>query len=83
MGNSDYFTVKLEHIITTKVLLSHLYVLIPTLDKDKHYFVGEASEIEKLLKKGEDWLKEHPYREQILDRYLFNLMSFSRKPLKD
>jgi 3' terminal RNA ribose 2'-O-methyltransferase Hen1 len=64
-GDSKYFTLKLNHTITTKELLSHLYVLIPTLDNDKHYFVSE-NEIEKLLQKGEGWLKEHPEKEQII-----------------
>ena len=67
-GDSKYYTLRLKHTITAKELLSHLYVLIPTLDNDKHYFVSE-SEIEKLLEKGAVWLKEHPEREQIIRRY--------------
>lgn len=80
-GDSKYFTLKLNHTITTKELLSHLYVLIPTLDNDKHYFVSE-NEIEKLLQKGEGWLKEHPEKEQIIRRYLINLNSLSRIALE-
>jgi len=80
-GDSKYYTLKLNHTITTKELLSHLYVLIPTLDNDKHYFVSE-NEIEKLLQKGEGWLKEHPEKEQIIRRYLINLNSFSRLALE-
>ena len=80
-GDSKYFSLKLEHTITTKELLSHLYVLIPTLDNDKHYFVSE-SEIEKLLQKGEGWLKGHPEREQIIRRYLINLNSLSKQALE-
>jgi 3' terminal RNA ribose 2'-O-methyltransferase Hen1 len=80
-GDSKYYTLKLKHTITTKELLSHLYVLIPTLDNDKHYFVSE-NEIEKLLQKGEGWLKEHPEKEQIIRRYLINLNSLSRKALE-
>lgn len=80
-GDSKYFTLKLTHTITTKELLSHLYVLIPTLDNDKHYFVSEH-EIEKLLQKGEGWLKEHPEKEQIIRRYLINLNSLSRQALE-
>jgi 3' terminal RNA ribose 2'-O-methyltransferase Hen1 len=56
-------------------------VLIPTLDNDKHYFVSE-NEIEKLLQKGEGWLKEHPEKEQIIRRYLINLNSLSRQALE-
>ena len=50
-------------------LLSHLYVLIPVLDDDKHYWVGK-DEIEKLLRFGEGWLSAHPQRELITRRYL-------------
>jgi 3' terminal RNA ribose 2'-O-methyltransferase Hen1 len=80
-GDSKYYTLKLTHTITTKELLSHLYVLIPTLDNDKHYFVSE-NEIEKLLQKGEGWLKEHPEKEQIIRRYLVDLVSLSRQALR-
>lgn len=79
-GDSKYFTLLLKHSITTKELLSHLYVLIPALDNDKHYFVSE-SESEKLLQKGEGWLKEHPEKEQIIRRYLINLNYLSRRTL--
>jgi 3' terminal RNA ribose 2'-O-methyltransferase Hen1 len=50
-------------------LLNHLYVLLPVLDDDKHYWVEEA-EIEKLLRRGEGWLAAHPDRELIVRRYL-------------
>jgi 3' terminal RNA ribose 2'-O-methyltransferase Hen1 len=79
-GYSKYFSVKLSQIITTKELLSHLYVLIPALDNDKHYYVSQ-NEIEKLLKKGKGWLEEHPEKEQITRRYLLNLGSLSRQAL--
>jgi hypothetical protein len=45
-------------------LLTHLYVLIPVLDTEKHYWVGE-DEIEKLLKRGAGWLGQHPEKELI------------------
>jgi 3' terminal RNA ribose 2'-O-methyltransferase Hen1 len=50
-------------------LLAHLYVLIPVLDAQKHYYVGEA-EVEKLLRHGEGWLPMHPERDVIARRYL-------------
>ena len=80
-GNSKYFTLTLKNNLTTKELLSHLYVLIPALDNDKHYFVSE-NEIEKLLEKGEGWLKEHPERELIIRRYLINISSLSRRAIE-
>ncbi|MCC5815463.1 MAG: 3' terminal RNA ribose 2'-O-methyltransferase Hen1 [Leptospira sp.] len=75
-GESKYFSLQLENTITIKDLLSHLYVLIPTLDSDKHYFISE-DEINKLLSKGEGWLQEHPERDLIVRRYLINLNSLS------
>ncbi|WP_088239942.1 3' terminal RNA ribose 2'-O-methyltransferase Hen1 [Calothrix rhizosoleniae] len=68
-GQSPYYTVELQNTVTLSDLLSHLYVLIPVLDDDKHYFVGD-DEVEKLLRHGEGWLKEHPAQEQIIKRYL-------------
>jgi 3' terminal RNA ribose 2'-O-methyltransferase Hen1 len=50
-------------------LLNHLYVLLPVLDDDKHYWVDEA-EIEKLMRRGEGWLAAHPERDLIVRRYL-------------
>jgi 3' terminal RNA ribose 2'-O-methyltransferase Hen1 len=50
-------------------LLSHLYVLLPVLDDEKHYWVDEA-EIEKLMRRGEGWLAAHPDRDLIVRRYL-------------
>ena len=44
-------------------------MLLPALDNEKHYFVGEE-EIEKLLAKGERWLSTHPDKELITRRYL-------------
>ena len=69
------------YFIRVKTLLSHLYVLIPTLDNDKHYFVSQ-NEIDKLLQKGEGWLKNHPEKEQIIRRYLINLNSLSRQAIE-
>lgn len=80
-GESKYYTVELSNKITTKELLSHLYVLIPALNNDKHYFVSQ-NEIEKLLKKGKGWLETHPEKEQITRRYLINLGSHTRQALE-
>lgn len=68
-GESPYLHVTLKHELTLTRLLSHLYVLIPVFDNQKHYFVGEE-EIEKLLVKGEGWLASHPCAEAISRRYL-------------
>lgn len=50
-------------------LLTQLYVLIPALDREKHYWVGEE-EVAKLLSKGGGWLLTHPEREAIVSGYL-------------
>ena len=50
-------------------LLTHLYVLLPVLDDDKHYWVG-ADEVDKLLRRGAGWLEAHPARDEITRRYL-------------
>jgi 3' terminal RNA ribose 2'-O-methyltransferase Hen1 len=68
-GESRYFTVELEGEMRLRELLAHLYVLVPVLDAEKHYWVGEA-EVEKLLHRGEGWLAGHPERELIVNRYL-------------
>jgi len=68
-GSSRYWSVRLTANVRLADLLSHLYVLLPVLDDDKHYRVGE-DEARKLLEKGGDWLKTHPERELISRRYL-------------
>ena len=68
-GQAPYFTVELEAQVRLRDLLSHLYVLIPVLDDDKHYWVGDE-EVEKLLRHGAGWLPGHPEREAITNRYL-------------
>ena len=68
-GESPYHTVELAAETTVKELLSHLYVLVPVLDNDKHYWVGDA-EVDKLLRHGESWLGSHPEARFIAERYL-------------
>ncbi len=68
-GESAYFTVQLDAVCRLSDLLTHLYVLIPVLDDDKHYWVGD-DEVEKLLQHGKDWLAAHPERKLIARRYL-------------
>jgi 3' terminal RNA ribose 2'-O-methyltransferase Hen1 len=68
-GESSYFTVALEQTCRLADLLTHLYVLVPVLDAEKHYWVGD-DEVEKLLRRGAGWLSGHPERELITSRYL-------------
>jgi len=68
-GESAYHRVELEATLPLHQLLSHLYVLVPVLDNDKHYWVGD-DEVAKLLRHGEGWLATHPERDAITRRYL-------------
>src|SRR5262245_16808082 len=69
LGPSAYFTLELSATCRLRDLLTHLYVLVPVLDAEKHYWIGDA-EVEKLLRHGEGWLGAHPERELIARRYL-------------
>ena len=51
-GPSPYYNITLEATCLLSALLSHIYVLIPVLDNNKHYWIGDA-EVEKLLKHGQ------------------------------
>lgn len=79
-GDSSYFTVELASECRLSALLTHLYVLVPVLDDDKHYWVGE-DEVEKLLRHGEGWLASHPQREAIAYRYLKHRHGLMRQTL--
>lgn len=68
-GESRYVDVTLTGEIVLANALAHLYVLIPVLDDDKHYWVSQ-DEVDKLLRLGETWLSEHPDRDLIARRYL-------------
>jgi 3' terminal RNA ribose 2'-O-methyltransferase Hen1 len=48
-GESPYVSLRLTGTTRLQELLTHLYVLIPVLDSEKHYWVA-ADEIEKLLR---------------------------------
>jgi 3' terminal RNA ribose 2'-O-methyltransferase Hen1 len=79
-GNSSYFDVELTHVVKLCDLLAHLYVLIPVLDDEKHYYVNEE-EIEKLLRHGTGWLTEHPLKAEITSRYLKRQRGLTREAL--
>jgi 3' terminal RNA ribose 2'-O-methyltransferase Hen1 len=76
-----YVTLKLTGVARLRDLLNHLYVLIPVLDDDKHYWVGD-DEVEKLLKRGEGWLDSHPVRDLIVRRYLIHRRALARDALE-
>ena len=80
-GDSNYFKLTLTNTIVLQELLTHLFVLIPALDNNKHYYVGKE-EIEKLLAKGKDWLKQHPAYELITRRYLKHQKGYAKTAIE-
>ncbi|MEL7049507.1 MAG: 3' terminal RNA ribose 2'-O-methyltransferase Hen1, partial [Pseudomonadota bacterium] len=79
-ANSPYVKLRLRATCRLRDLLAHLYVLIPVLDRQKHYYV-DRQEIEKLIAKGEGWLKDHPKRSFIAQLYLRQKRSWAREVL--
>ena len=79
-GDSRYFTVTLEKTCSLSELLTHLYVLTPVLNDEKHYWVGDA-EVKKLLKHGDNWLTAHPEQESIVLRYLKHQRKLTQEAL--
>jgi 3' terminal RNA ribose 2'-O-methyltransferase Hen1 len=80
-GESRYYTVTLAGTKRLSELLAHLYVLVPVLDDEKHYWVGD-DEVEKLLRHGEGWLAAHPSRDLIARRYLKHRKSLVRDAIE-
>lgn len=79
-GESQYYTVELSANIRLQDLLTHIYVLVPVLDNEKHYWVGD-DEVEKLLRHGGEWLASHPEKEEITKRYLKYRRDLAREAL--
>jgi 3' terminal RNA ribose 2'-O-methyltransferase Hen1 len=68
-GDSPYADVTISASCRVRDLLRHLYVLLPVLDDDKHYWVTR-DEIDKLVDAAGEWLGAHPERDVIVRRYL-------------
>ncbi len=79
-GASRYFTVTLDGCRRLSDLLRHLTVLVPVLDDEKHYWVGEQ-EVEKLVRRGAGWLDEHPEKQLIATRYMRHFKRYAREAL--
>jgi 3' terminal RNA ribose 2'-O-methyltransferase Hen1 len=74
----DYYSkLRIAGTTTLQRLLTHIYVLVPVMDGDKHYWVGEE-EVQKLFRFGADWLNSHPERELITSRYLARAPKLAR-----
>lgn len=68
-GDGRHVSLRLVAKRPLSELLNHLYVLLPVLDDDKHYWIDEA-EVDKLMRRGEGWLAGHSERDLIVRRYL-------------
>ena len=79
-GDSPYVSLRLSGTVRLAEALRHLYVLLPVLDGDKHYWV-DKEEVPKLLRAGADWLGGHPERQLITERYLAHQRSYVRSAL--
>lgn len=79
-GDSRYVQLTIRGVVRLRDLLRHLYVLLPVMDDEKHYWV-ERGEIDKLLAKGEEWLAAHPARDLIAKRFLRHRMPLMREAL--
>ncbi|MFL5738213.1 MAG: 3' terminal RNA ribose 2'-O-methyltransferase Hen1 [Actinomycetota bacterium] len=80
LGEGRYVDLHLRATTTLSDLLRHVYVLLPVLDDDKHYWVSR-DEIAKLLDRGGEWLGAHPERELITSRYLRHQGRLTREAL--
>ncbi len=79
-GASRYLALRLAATIRLRSMLEHLFVLLPVLDDDKHYWVG-ADEVGKLLRRGGQWLAAHPEHDLIARRYLRHDQRLTRAAL--
>lgn len=79
-GDSRYVDLRFTGTVRLRDLLEHLFVLLPVFDDDKHYWVG-AEEVDKLLRRGGEWLTRHPERELIARRYLRHHQHLTRDAL--
>lgn len=80
-GDSRYVDLHLTGTQRVADALSHLYVLLPTLDASKHYWVG-SDEVAKLVRAGEGWLAGHPERREIARRYLAHRTSLATSAIE-
>ncbi|MEU4578430.1 3' terminal RNA ribose 2'-O-methyltransferase Hen1 [Nonomuraea sp. ATR24] len=79
-GDSRYVRLTLDGTVRLADALNHLYVLLPVLDEAKHYWMA-PDEIDKLVRAGEGWLRDHPERGLIVRRYLGRRWSMARVAL--
>src|SRR5699024_3657606 len=69
-----------EKTTTLKEFLSQLYVFMTVLDNDRHYWISR-NDIDVLIRRGENWLENHPLKDWITKRYLKNLRTLTNQAL--
>jgi len=79
-GDSRYVSLRLTGDVRLAEALNHLYVLLPVLDDNKHYWVS-PDEVDKLVRAGGGWLASHPEKTLITRRYLAHQSSLLRSAL--
>lgn len=77
---SRYVSLRLQGNVKLADALTHIYVLVPVLDDDKHYWVGD-DEVDKLIDKGGAWLAAHPAKDLIAKRYFKKRKGLARAAL--
>lgn len=68
-GRAPYVDLTLRGSHIVQAALSHLFVLLPTLDPARHYWIGPEA-VDKLVRTSGGWLAVHPERDLITRRYL-------------
>jgi 3' terminal RNA ribose 2'-O-methyltransferase Hen1 len=79
-GQSKAINLIVEKTTTLKEFLSQLYVFMVVLDNDRHYWVSR-NDIDVLIRRGENWLHNHPEKDWITKRYLKNLRTLTNPAL--
>lgn len=79
-GESNVVNLTVEKTTTLKEFLSQLYVFMVVLDNDRHYWISR-NDIEVLIRRGENWLPNHPEKDWITKRYLKNLRTLTSPAL--
>jgi len=79
-GESKVVNLTVEKTTTLKEFLSQLYVFMMVLDNDRHYWISR-NDIDVLIRRGENWLENHPLKDWITKRYLKNLRTLTNQAL--
>jgi 3' terminal RNA ribose 2'-O-methyltransferase Hen1 len=79
-GESKVVNLTVQKTTTLKEFLSQLYVFMVVLDNDRHYWISR-NDIDVLIRRGENWLSNHPEKDWITKRYLKNLRTLTNPAL--